>query len=65
MSPARAPSRSRPPKARVYALSTHDDPVAEKPSVSLMSGSATLTTVMSKMTISCTLTIRPSAMAGR
>jgi len=31
MSPARAPSRSTPPKASVYAFCTHDSPVAEKP----------------------------------
>jgi hypothetical protein len=51
MSPARAPSRSSPPKLRVYALCTQERLVAEKCSELWILGSAAMTTEMSRTII--------------
>lgn len=51
MSPARALSSSRPPKASVYAFCTHDSPVAVKPRPWRIFGSAVMTIEMSRTII--------------
>jgi hypothetical protein len=51
MSPARAPSSSRPPKVSAYAFCTHERPAEEKSRAEWMSGSAVMITEMSTMII--------------
>jgi hypothetical protein len=43
MSPARAPTRSSPPKVSAYPLCTHDSSVAENPRACWILGSAAMT----------------------
>ena len=52
MSPVRAPSSSRPPNASAYALITQDRLAVLNPSALRMSGSATLTIVASRISMS-------------
>ena len=64
-SPSRPPSSSRPPKARVKALSTQEREAGPKPrSVSIL-GSATFTTVASRMNISCAVSTMAMPIAAR
>jgi hypothetical protein len=65
VSPARPPSRSRPPKVSVYALMTHDRFVAEKCRPVWMRGSATFITVASSTSMSWQVTMIARAMPGR
>src|SRR2546422_2743929 len=60
-SPARPPSRRRPPKAMAYALTTHSRLVAVKCSDRWIDGSATLTMATSRTTISCATAMTASA----
>src|SRR4051794_18830804 len=60
-SPIRPPSRSRPPNARVYALTTQDRSAWEKPRSTLMCGSAMFTIVPSSTTMSCAALMTASA----
>ena len=61
-SAARPPSRSRPPKVRAYALTTHCRFVAEKPRSVWIDGRATFTIATSRMTMKNAVqrTARPS-----
>src|SRR6185369_15889946 len=60
-SPDRPPSRSSPPNASAYALTTHSRLLPEKPSAVWMCGSATLTMVASSTTMSWAVAITTRA----
>ena len=49
----RPPSSRKPPNISVYAFRTHERLCSEKPTSSLIVGSATLTTVASRTTMNC------------
>ncbi len=60
-SPARPPSKSRPPNASAYPLTTHSRSVASKFSARWIDGSATFTIVVSSTTMSWANAITRSA----
>ena len=64
-SPSRPPSSSRPPKARVKALSTQESEAGPKPRSASILGSATFTTVASRMNISCAIRTMAMPIAAR
>src|SRR5579862_78009 len=64
-SPRRPPNSSRPPKVRVYALSTHCRSAVEKFRLRWIDGSATVTMVASSTTINCAVEMTTSASPNR
>ena len=64
-SAARPPSSRKPPKASVYAFTTHWRELAEKPRSSWIDGRATLTTVPSRTTMNWAMQTTTSASQRR
>ena len=64
-SPARAPSSSRPPKVRAYALITHERLAVLKPRLAWILGRATFTMVASRTTMSWQTRMTASTNCGR
>ena len=63
-SPARPPSRRKPPKNRVYALMIHCRLASESPRSFWIDGSATFTIVASRMTMNCARQTRTRTSQG-